>query len=104
MKLGVVIALMLSQITPDREIETVKFIYNAGNYTLARQRVQDALRLGNFTEPQRIEMLKFGGLSAFNLGDTKAAEEDFLALLKLNPDFVLDPFAVPPPAIKLFEE
>jgi len=43
-------------------------------------------------------------LAAFNLGSRDAADRHFLQLLQLNPDYVLDPFAVPPPAIKLFEE
>jgi hypothetical protein len=106
---GAALALVLStaawaQIVPDREIETVRFIFNAGNYQLALQRARDAMGLANFTEGQRVELHKYAGLSAFNLGEAPAAESHFLHLLRINPDYVLDPFAVPPPAIKLFEE
>jgi tetratricopeptide (TPR) repeat protein len=93
-----------AQVVPDRELETVRFIFNAGNYALALQRAQDAMGLANFTEPQRVDLHKYAGLSAFNLGDTAVAERHFLQLLQINPDYVLDPFAVPPPAIKLFED
>ncbi|MBK7863275.1 MAG: hypothetical protein IPJ65_32655 [Archangiaceae bacterium] len=79
-------------------------IFNAGNYQPALARARDAMGLSNFTEAQRVELHKYAGLSAFNLGDAPAAEQHFLQLLRLNPDYVLDPFAVPPPAIKLFEE
>ncbi|MBL8954163.1 MAG: hypothetical protein JNK82_25525 [Myxococcaceae bacterium] len=109
MKHLAVLALLAStvasaQIVPDRELETVKFIFNAGNYQLALQRARDAMGLANFTEGQRIELHKYAGLSAFNLGDKEAAESHFLQLLRINPDYVLDPFAVAPPAIKVFEE
>jgi tetratricopeptide (TPR) repeat protein len=93
-----------AQVVPDRELETVKFIFNAGNYQLALQRARDAMGLANFSESQRVELHKYAGLSAFNLGEARAAEQHFLQLLRINPDYVLDPFAVPPPAIKLFEE
>jgi len=103
------LALVLStaasaQIVPERELDTVKFIFNAGNYQLALQRARDAMGLANFTEGQRVELHKYAGLSAFNLGEKEAAESHFLQLLRINPDYVLDPFAVAPPAIKLFEE
>ena len=55
-------------------------------------------------EPDRIELLKISGLSAFALADAKAAEQLFYQLLLLNPDYVLDPFGAPPPAIRMFEE
>lgn len=105
----VTLALVLStaasaQIVPDRELETVRFIFNAGNYQLALQRARDAMGLANFTESQRVELHKYAGLSAYNLGDAPGAEAHFLQLLRINPDYVLDPFAVAPPAIKLFED
>lgn len=106
---AVALALVLSsaasaQIVPDRELETVRFIFNAGNYQLALQRARDAMGLANFTEGQRVELQKYAGLSAFNLGDVPGAEQHFLQLLRINPDYVLDPFAVAPPAIKVFED
>ncbi len=106
---GVALALVIStsaaaQIVPDRELETVKFIFNAGNYQLALQRARDAMGLANFTEGQRVELHKYAGLSAFNLGEKEAAEQHFLQMLRINPDYVLDPFAVAPPAIRVFEE
>jgi tetratricopeptide (TPR) repeat protein len=97
-------ALALAQVVPDRELEVSKSLYDAGKYAEALSRVGTALRGANFTEAQRMELLKLGGLSAFNLGDTNAAKSQFLQLLQLNPDYVLDPFAVPPPAIRLFDQ
>lgn len=97
-------ALALAQVVPDREIEVSRSLYDAGKYAEALARVSAAMRGTNFTDAQRIELLKLGGLSAFNLGDLNAAKAQFLQLLQLNPDYVLDPFAVAPPAIRLFDQ
>lgn len=97
-------ALAFAQGVPERELEVSRSLYDAGKYAEALARVSAAMRGTNFTEAQRVELLKLGGLSAFNLGDLNAAKAQFLQLLQLNPDYVLDPFAVPPPAIRLFEQ
>lgn len=91
-------------IVPDRELEIVRQNFNVGNYKDALTRARNAMEVSNFNEAQRVELHKYAGLSAFNLGDSPAAEKHFYALLQLNPDYVLDPFAYPPPAIRLFEE
>jgi tetratricopeptide (TPR) repeat protein len=91
-------------VAPDHELEVVRSMFNAGNFKLALERAQDAMAMANFSDAQRVELHKFAGVAAFNLGDTATADRHFLQLLQINPDFVLDPFAVPPPAIKLFEE
>jgi tetratricopeptide (TPR) repeat protein len=94
----------LAQVVPDRELEIVKATYDAGNYADALRRARDAMAVSNFSEAQRMELHKYAGLSAFNLGQTVDAQKHFLQLLQLNPDYVLDPFAVPPPVVKLFEQ
>ncbi|MBS1150361.1 MAG: Tetratricopeptide repeat protein [Myxococcaceae bacterium] len=91
-------------IVPDRELEIVRQNFNVGNYREALTRARNAMEVANFNEAQRVELHKYAGLSAFNLGEAPAAEKHFYSLLQLNPDYVLDPFAYPPPAIRLFEE
>jgi hypothetical protein len=93
-----------AQATPARELEAVRALYNAGNYNEALTRARQAMAVVNFSEVERIELLKMAGLSAFALNDAKATEQLFYQLLLLNPDYVLDPFAAPPPAIRLFED
>lgn len=109
MKVGLVLCLManvaLAQtLTPERELDSVKLNFNAGNYKEALTRARAAMEVVNFTDAQRVELHKLAGVAAFNLGDAGSAEKHFFSLLQLNPDFVLDPFAVPPGAIRLFEE
>ena len=91
-------------VVPERELEIVRQNFNVGNYKEALARAISAMEVSNFNEFQRGELHKYAGLSAFNLGDVPAAEKHFLALLQLNPDYVLDPFAYPPPTIRLFED
>jgi hypothetical protein len=93
----------LAQSSPDREVELVKAVFDAGKYSETVTLVRKALSVTNFTDPQRIELHRMAGLSSFNLGDTAGAKESFVSLLRLNPDYVLDPFIAPPPAIRLFE-
>lgn len=93
-----------AQTTPARELEAVRSLFNAGSYAEAVARARQAMAVVNFVEADRVELLKMAGLSAFALGDGPGAEQLFYQLLLLNPDYVLDPFAAPPPAIRAFEE
>lgn len=93
-----------AQLIPEREMETLRALYDAGKHAEAAERANQALTGPDFTSAQRIELHRLAALSAFHLGDVKAAQASFLQLLRLNPDAVLDPFAVPPAAIKLFEQ
>jgi hypothetical protein len=55
-------------------------------------------------EETLIELYKYAGAAAFNLGKAAEAEPQFLALLQIDPDFVLDPFIYPPPAVNFLEK
>ena len=92
-----------AQVVPEREVEIIQSLYDAGKYADAARRANESLPLANFSEPQRVHLLEIAALSAFNLNDLKGAQAAFLQLLRVNPDYILDPFAVPPPAIKVFE-
>lgn len=89
---------------PEREVDTVRANYNAANYADTLKRAQEVLDGAKLTDEQRIELLKYAGLAAFTLGDRVNSEKLFLRLLQLNPDYVLDPFAVAPSVIKHFDE
>lgn len=93
-----------AQVVPEREMEIIQSLYDAGKYADAARRANESLALANFSDPQRVRLFEISALSAFNLGDLKGAQAAFLQLLKVNPDYILDPFAVPPPAIKVFEQ
>jgi tetratricopeptide (TPR) repeat protein len=93
-----------AQIVPEREVEIIQSLYDTAKYADAVKRASEALGVANFSDAQRVKLHELVGLSSFNLGDVKAAQAAFLQLLRINPDYILDPFAVPPPAIKLFDQ
>lgn len=95
---------LAQQVVPERELEIIRSLYEAGKYADAARRADEALGVANFTDAQRVQLHEVAALSAFNLGDARAAQGSFLQLLRVNPDYILDPFAVPPTAIKLFEQ
>ena len=93
-----------AQVVPEREVEIIQSLYDTGKYLEAGRRANESLALANFSDPQRVRLHEIAALSAFNLNDMKGAQAAFLQLLRVNPDYILDPFAVPPAAIKVFEQ
>jgi hypothetical protein len=87
----------------EREVTLCQSLFEAGKFSEAQVRAQGALAQLSLSEPQKVSLHTIVGLSFFNLGDVRSAEASFLASLKVNPDHVLDPFSVPPAALKLFE-
>jgi tetratricopeptide (TPR) repeat protein len=92
-----------AQIVPELETQIAKAHFDAGNYREALQRADAAMALSNFSPVQRIDLHRIAALASFNLGDVEGCDRHFLHLLQLDPDYVLDPFAAPPPALKRFE-
>ena len=102
--IALVSCLAQAQVVPEREMEIVQSLYDTGKYAEASKRATESLQVTNFSDPQRVKLHELVGLSAFNLGDPKGAQASFLQLLRINPDYILDPFAVPPPAIRVFDQ
>lgn len=96
--------LAFGQIVPEREVEIIQSLYDTGKYAEAARRASESMSVANFSDTQRVKLHEIAGISAFNLGDVKAAQASFLQLLRINPDYILDPFAVPPPAIRVFDQ
>jgi hypothetical protein len=97
-------ALARAQVIPEREMEIIQSLYDAGKFAEASRRANESLAVTNFLDNQRTKLHELSGLSLFNLGDMNGAQAEFLRLLRVNPDHILDPFAVPPAAIKVFED
>jgi hypothetical protein len=93
-----------AQTTLAHDLDTVQSLYDAGKFSDSLSRARALLSHGSPTDAERIMLHRLAGLSAFNLSETKAAEAQFLDLLRLNPDYVMDPFAAPPPAVRLFTQ
>ncbi|MFL5318782.1 MAG: hypothetical protein ACJ790_03940 [Myxococcaceae bacterium] len=89
---------------PDPDVVSIRSDYEFGKYEDALKRARERIDRGGLSEDQTLELHRIAGLSAFNLGKTEDAERHFGAVLRLDPDYAMDPFTVPPPAIQLFEK
>jgi len=78
--------------------------YEYGRYSEVLKRANARIDGGGLDEAALIELQMLAGLSAFNLHRMEEAERHVAALLRLDPDFSLDPFAVPPPAVAFVEK
>ncbi len=86
----------------DPELKAIAAQYDFGRYEEVLGRARARIDRGGLSREELVQLHQFAGLAAFNLGDEAGAERHFTALLKLDPDFGLDPFSVAPPAILLF--
>ena len=91
--------------TPTELLKQAKANFDYGNYPQAAA-ICARLLAGRELErsQEQVEAYRLLGLSRYFLHDPEGAHEAFLNLLSLDPDFQLDPFYVPPPAVALFEK
>jgi tetratricopeptide (TPR) repeat protein len=89
---------------PDPELAGIRVQFEYGKFAEALQRARARIDRGGLSDEDLAELHKYAGLAAFNLNNLEDAERHLLALLRLDPDYTLDPFVVPPPAIQYFEK
>ncbi len=86
------------------EIRRAKNLYDYGNHQKVVERLERALDLQMFTKTdQKQEALALIGVSSLILGDESRAGRVFLDLLRLDPDFRLNPVLYPPAIIDFVE-
>jgi tetratricopeptide (TPR) repeat protein len=88
----------------DPDVTAAKSAYDFGRNEEALQRAKERIDRGELSEDALIELHKYAGLAAFNLGQREEAERHFTALLRLNPDHHLDPFTVAPGTVAFYEQ
>ncbi|MBU8894558.1 hypothetical protein DRW03_08545 [Corallococcus sp. H22C18031201] len=88
----------------DPEVSALRAAFEYGKYAEVLDRAGQRIDRGNLGPEDLEELQKLAGLAAFNLGRTEEAARHLRALLRLDPDFNLDPFVVPPPAVAFFED
>lgn len=86
------------------DITALRAAFEYGKYAEVLERAGARIDRGGLSDAELIELHKLAGLSAFNLGKSQSASRHFRALLRLDPDFSLDPFVVPPPAVLAFDD
>src|SRR5215813_2145165 len=55
-------------------------------------------------DPSLLQWHRLAGLAAFNLNRMEQAQRHIAAVLRIDPDFALDPFVYPPPAVAFVEK
>jgi len=91
------------QLPPDGELAAVRTQLEHGQYEEALRRAKERLEREGLEELEELELHKLAAVSAFNLKRKDEAEKQFTALLKIDPDYSLDPFVVPPPTVSFFD-
>lgn len=90
--------------TIDPEVAALRSGFEYGKYAEVLERAGQRIDRGNLGVDDLAELHKLAGLAAFNLGRPDEAARHLRALLRLDPDYSLDPFVVPPPAVDFFDD
>ncbi|WNG37365.1 tetratricopeptide repeat protein [Archangium violaceum] len=107
------LVLLLGLLTPvtvladepaDVEVNTLRASYEYGRYAEVLERAGTRIDRGSLSDKDLAELHKLAGLSAFHLKRMDDAARHFRALLRLEPDFNLDPFATPPPVVTYLDD
>ena len=88
----------------EKDLAALRASFEYGKYAEVLERAGARIDRGDLREAELVELHKLAGLSAFNLGKGDSATRHFRALLRIEPDFSLDPFVVPPPAVIAFDD
>jgi hypothetical protein len=90
--------------TEQVDLAAVRSEFEFGRYREVLERAERRIDRGGLDEASLIQWHKLAGLAAFNLKRTESAQRHIAALLRLDPDFALDPFVYPPPAVAFVEK
>jgi len=88
----------------EADLAAVQSEFEFGHYREALERAERRIDRGGMDEASLVQWHKLAGLAAFNLKRTDLAQRHIAALLRLDPDFALDPFVYPPAAVAFVEK
>ena len=83
----------------EADLAAVQSEFEFGHYRDVLERAERRIDRGGIDEASLVQWHKLAGLAAFNLKRTEQAQRHIAALLRLDPDFALDPFVYPPAAV-----
>jgi len=86
------------------DLAAVQSEFEFGHYREVLERAERRIDRGGVDEASLMQWHKLAGLAAFNLKRTEQAQRHIAALLRIDPDFALDPFVYPPPAVAFVEK
>lgn len=88
----------------ERDVATLRTDFEYGKYEEVLRDAQARLDRGVNDPRLLVEIHKVAGVSAFNLGRMEVAERHLTSLLRIDPDYTLDPFVFPPPVVEFHEQ
>ncbi len=88
----------------EADLAAVQAEFEFGHYREVLERAERRIDRGGMDEVSLVQWHKLAGLAAFNLKRTEQAQRHIAALLRLDPDFALDPFVYPPAAVAFVEK
>ena len=102
------ISVCLAAGPPDTEFNELRNNYEFGKYDVVLRLAEGQIAREKAKEQPStallISLYQYAGVASFNLGKLPQAETFFVQLLQLDPDFGLDPFVYPPPAVTFLEK
>ncbi len=88
----------------EAELAAVQSEFEFGHYRDVLERAERRIDRGGLDDAALVQWHKLAGLAAFNLRRTEQAQRHVAALLRIDPDFALDPFVYPPSAVSFVEK
>ena len=88
----------------EADLAALQSEFEFGHYREVLERAERRIDRGGLDEASLVQWHKLAGLAAFNLKRTDQAQRHIAALLRLDPDFALDPFVYPPTAVAFVEK
>ena len=88
----------------EADLAAVQSEFEFGHYREVLERAERRIDRGGVDQASLVQWHKLAGLAAFNLKRTEQAQRHIAALLRIDPDFALDPFVYPPPAVAFVEK
>jgi len=85
-------------------LQTVEKLYNAGSYITAELEARRLLECSTMNDSIRLAVHKYAAFSLIAQGKTELAKEQFISMLKLVPDYDLDPVYTSPKILIIFRE
>jgi hypothetical protein len=86
------------------DLAAVQTEFEFGRYREVLERAERRIDRGAVDETLLVQWHKLAGLAAFNLKRNEQAQRHINALLRIDPDFALDPFVYPPTAVAFVEK
>ncbi|MBS2027478.1 MAG: hypothetical protein JST54_06180 [Deltaproteobacteria bacterium] len=85
-------------------LKNARNTFEYGNYDESLRLTETLLASHQLSaERDLVEAYRIAGLSDFYLSRPEGARRHFVALLSVDPDYAMDPFLVPPPAVAFFD-